>query len=309
LRIRMFRGGWYRNVWADSAEIVPEQQRKVRCDPVGPHFFETMGIPLLYGREFSAADSETASKVAVISEKMARKFFPGQNPIGLHIGFGAPSTKNDVQIVGVARDVRHRVPENRPVESVYIPYTQATADNFGQMNLIVRTAVSPPSIVAAMRRELQSIDRDLPLVGVQTQAEEVENQSGSQRSLATLLSIFGTLALLLTAMGLYATVSYAVGRRTKEIGIRMALGAAKHEVLWMVLRQELVLIVIGVAIGIPVAVASSRMMASMLFAVATWDPASILAAVLLMCASAVLAAWIPARRATKVDPMVALRYE
>lgn len=308
LRIRMLRGGWYRNVWAESAETVPEQQRKVRCDPVGPRFFETMGIPLLYGREFSAADSETAPKVAVISEKMARKFFSGQNPIGLHIGFGAPATK-DVRIVGIARDVRHRVPEDRPAESVYIPYTQATAENLGQMNLIVRTAVSPLTVVTAMRRELQSIDRDLPLVGVQTQAEEIENQSGSQRSLATLLSIFGTLALLLTAMGLYGTVSHAVGRRTKEIGIRMALGAAKHEVLWMVLRQALMLIVIGIAIGIPVAVAASRMIASMLFKVAAWDPAAIAASVLLMFVSAVLATWIPARRATRVDPMVALRYE
>jgi predicted permease len=309
LRVRMLGGGWYRDVWAQSAEIVPEQNRKVRCDPVGPRFFETMGIKLLRGREFSPSDSETAPKVAVISEAMARKFFPDQNPIGLHLGFGGPQTRGDIQIVGVARDVRHGAPDERPVESVYVPYTQAPADQLGQMNLMVRSTASPSTVIAAMRRELQSLDWNLPLVGVQTQAEEIDDAFGRQRSLATLLSIFGAVTLLLTSIGLYGTMSHAVARRTKELGIRMALGAGKDNVRWMVLRQALLVVLIGVAIGIPVAAAATRLIASMLFAVTTTDPISISGAILGMFATAALATWIPCARATRVDPIVALRYE
>jgi predicted permease len=314
LRTRMLRGGWYRDVWAQSPEISPEQARKVRCDHVGPRFFETMGIALLSGREFSPADSETAPKVAIVSQTMARKFFPGQNPVGLHLGFGGPETSGEILIVGMAADIRHRVPEDRPVESVYIPYTQAPGMVLGQMNLVVRTMIgpgmaSPGAVIAAMRREVQSVDRNLPLVGVQTQSEEIEDTLGGQRSLATLLSIFGTLALILTSIGLYGTMSHAVGIRTRELGIRMALGAEKQDVLWMVLRHALWLVLIGVAIGIPVAAAATRFIASMLFAVNTSDPITISGAVLGMFATAALAAYIPARRATRVDPMVALRYD
>jgi predicted permease len=310
LRVRMLRGGGYRDVWAQSPEIVAEQTRKVRCDHVGPRFFETMGIALLFGREFSPADSETAPKVAIVSESMARKFFPGQNPIGLHLGFGGPGTSGEILIVGMAGDIRHRVPEDRPAESVYIPYTQAPVTELGQMNLMVRTSMaSPGAVIAAMRRGVQSVDRNLPLVGVQTQAEEIEDTLGGQRSLATLLSIFGALALILTSIGLYGTMSHAVGRRTRELGIRMALGAEKEDVLRMVLRQALWLVLIGVAIGVPVAAAATRLIASMLFAVNTSDPIAISAAILAMFATAALATYIPARRATRVDPTVALRYD
>jgi predicted permease len=309
LRVRMLRGGWYRDVWPQPAEIVPEQSRKVRCDQIGPEFFETMGIRLLRGREFSAADSETAPRVAVISEVMARKFFPDQDPIGLHLGFGGPQTSGDIQIVGVVRDVRHRVPEDRPVESVYIPYTQSPPEGLGQMNLMVRTAASPGAVVDAMRRTVQSIDRNLPLVGVQTQAEEIDDAFGDQRSLATLLTVFGAVTLMLTAIGVYGTMAYAVGRRTRELGIRMALGAGTDRVRWMVLRQALVLVLAGVAIGIPVAVAASRLIASMLFGLTASDPVSIAGAIVGMVATAALATWIPARRATQVDPLRALRFE
>jgi predicted permease len=307
LRIRMLRGGWYRDVWVQSAKIVPEQNREVRCDPVGPDFFATMGIKLLRGREFSPSDSETAPKVAVISEAMARTFFPDQNPIGLRLGFGGPQTGGDTQIVGVVRDVRHRVPEDRPVESVYIPYAQAPSEQLGQMNVMVRTAASPSTVIVAMRRELQSIDRNLPLVLVQTQAEEIDDAFGRQRSLATLLSVFGALTLLLTSIGLYGTMSLAVARRTRELGIRMALGAGKHDVRWMVLRQALLLVLIGVAAGIPVAVAAARLIANMLFGVKTSDPLTVSVAILGMFATAAMATWIPCARATRVDPIVALR--
>jgi predicted permease len=309
LRIRLLRGGWYRDVRVQSAEIMPEQARTVRCDPVGPRFFETLGIALLSGREFSLADSEAAPKVAIVSESMARKFFPNQNPIGRHVGFSGPESGGDLEIVGVAKGIRHRVSEDRPVEAVYIPYTQAPSQHLGQMNLMVRTMASPNAVIAAMRHEIQSINMNLPLVDVQTQAEEIDDALGGQRSLAALLSLFGTLALILTSVGLYGTMSQAVGRRTRELGIRMALGAEKSQVLWMVLRQALLLVVIGVAIGIPVAVAGTRLLASMLFEVGAGDPITVLGAVSGMLATAAVATWIPGLRATRVDPMVALRHD
>jgi predicted permease len=309
LRIRLLRGGWYRDVRVQSEVIIPEQARAVRCDPVGPRFFETLGIALLSGREFSVADSETAPKVVIVSEAMARKFFPNQNPIGRYVGFSGPESGGDLEIVGVAKDIRHRVPEDRPVEAVYIPYTQAPAQLLGQMNLMVRTMASPNAVIAAMRQETQSINMNLPLVDVQTQAEEIDDALGGQRSLARLLSLFGTLALILTSVGLYGTMSQVVRRRTRELGIRMALGAEKPQVLWMVLRQALLLVVSGVAIGIPVAAAGTRLLASMLFEVRAGDPITVLEAVLGMLATAAVATWIPALRATRLDPMVALRHE
>jgi len=261
------------------------------------------------GREFSRSDSETSAKVAIVSEAMARKFFPNRNPLGLRIGFDGPAACGEIEIVGVAKDIRHRVPDDRPVEAVYIPYTQSPATELGQMNLMVRTAGNAAPVIASMRREVQAIDRNLPLVGAQTQAEEIDGAFGSQRSLATLLSIFGMLALILTSVGLYGTMSQAVGRRTKELGIRAALGADHGDLLWMVLRQALWLIGVGVAIGVPLAAAGTQWIASMLFGVKAGDAVTMGVAVLGMVAVGMAAAYVPARRAMRIDVVRALREE
>jgi len=313
LRVRMLRGGWYRNVWAESSQLMqeerPEESRSVRCDLVGPAFFETMGIKLLAGREFSAADSESGPRVAIISAAMAHKFFADRNPIGLHLGFAGPGTRGDVEIVGLVRDVRHRVPEDRPVETVYIPYTQSPPDHLGQMNLMVRTAASAGATINMMRRELQSIDPNLPLIGAQTQAAEIDDAFGSHRSLTTLLSAFGIMTLILTMIGLYGTMSHAVAGRTKEIGIRAALGAQTPDIRWLVLRQALLLVLVGVAMGVPMAGVGTRLIAAMLLAVKTSDPATIAVAVAAMFGTAAVATWIPCARATRIDPIIALRCE
>jgi len=278
---------------------------------VGPRFFVTTGIGLLQGREFSTADTETAPRVAIISESVAQRFLPNVNPIGQPIPDELAEFADlgrDVQIVGVVRDTRRLwSPKGDP--TIYIPYTQAPSQELGQMKFFVRTAGKPMNIVSAVRQQIQSIEKDLPLVGVATQDEEVKGQAREERSMAMLLGFFGALALVLSSIGLYGTMSYAVSRRTRELGIRLALGAQRKDLLRMVLREALQQVVIGVAIGIPVALAGARMIASMLFGVQTTDPATISAAVLVMGAIALVAGYLPARRATKVDPIEALRCE
>jgi predicted permease len=280
-------------------------------NPVGPRFFETTGIDLLQGREFSTADTETAPRVVIISESVARRVLPNINPIGQPIPdelANHAGLDRDVQIVGVVRDTRSMWSPTGDL-AVYIPYTQASPQQLGQMKFFVRTAGNPMSVVPAVRQQIQSVEKDLPLVDITTQAEEIMRLAGEERSMAMLLGFFGALALILSSIGLYGTMSYAVSRRTRELGIRLALGAQYKDVLWMVLREALQQVAIGVAIGIPVALAATRMIASMLFGVKTTDPLTISVAVLVMVTVALVAGYIPARRATKVDPMVALRCE
>jgi predicted permease len=307
LRVRILRGGAYWDVIRPS--IMSGQSLKVRCDAVGPRFFETLGIVLLAGREFSPSDSEMAPKVVIVSEAMARKFFPNQSPIGRFVAFSGTDSGGDLEVVGIVKDIRHRVPEDRPAEALYIPYTQAPEGLLGQMNLVVRTTANPQAIVTAMRHEIQSINRNLPLVEPQTLAGEIDDALGDQRSLATLLSLFGMLAVTLTCVGVYGTMSQAVRRRSRELGIRMALGAQGGQVLWMVLRHALLLVLLGVAMGIPVAAAGSRLLAHVLFGVRFHDPTTLATAVLGIALSAAVAAVIPGVRASRIDPMATLRHE
>ena len=308
-RLRMIFGNWYRDAWVQGAAVDAAETCQVYCDPVAPRFFATMGIPLLLGREFSAADTETSPKVAIISESLARKFFPNVNPLGRHFGFDSAQASGDIEVVGVVKDVKHHLEDQRLPEAAWIPYTQATTEMYGQMNFLIRTAADPASVIPALREQARSVDESLPLVGVETQETEVDEYLGDQRSMATLLSFFSSLALALATIGLYGTMSYAVGRRTRELGIRFSLGAQRGEVLRMVLRETMSLAAIGVAIGVPVALAAARLLSSMLFGVKTTDAATIFTAILVMCATALLAGYLPARRATRVDPIVALRYE
>ncbi len=308
-RLRMIFGNWYRDAWVQGAAVDAAETRQVYCDPVGPRFFATMGIPLLLGREFSAADTETSPKMAIISESMARKFFPNVNPLGRRFGFDSAQSSGDIEVIGVVKDVKHHMEDRRLPEAAWIPYTQATNQMYGQMNILIRTAADPASLIPALREQARSVDKSLPLVGVETQEAEVDEYLGDQRSMATLLSFFAALALSLATIGLYGTTSYAVRRRTKELGIRFALGAQRGEVLRIVLRETMSLAAIGVVIGVPVALAAARLLSSMLFGVKTTDAATISTAILVMCATALLAGYLPARRATRVDPMVALRYE
>jgi len=309
-RYRLVTGRPYREVWVrDSSAPTVTEGRRVYGGVVGPRFFETMGIALLQGREFSVTDDAAAPRVAIISESMARTSFPDGDPIGRRLGFDSRLSAGDAQVIGVVRDLNRRLVERSPEVAVYIPVAQAPPDSLGQMNLVLRTAASPAGLTAAVRALVASIDKDLPVEEFQTQAQEVEDYLGGRRSLAEILGFFGALALLLAAIGLYGTMSYAIGRRTKEIGIRLALGAQRTDMLWMVLREASLQVAIGIAIGALTALAVARLIASVLFGVAVTDPLTFAAAILVMTATALAATYLPARRATRVDPMVSLRYE
>ena len=308
-RYRLVTARPYRDVWVRRAAPSAEERRHVYCGVVGPRFFETMGIALVQGREFSVTDDAAAPRVALISESMARTAFPGGRAIGRQIGFDGSRTGADAQVIGVVRDLNRRLVERSPEEAVYIPVTQAPPDSLGQMNLVLRTTASPASITAAVRSAVGSIDKDLPVEGFQTQAQEVDDYLGGRRSLAEILGFFGALALLLAAIGLYGTMSYAVGRRTREIGIRLALGAQRTDMLWMVLREASLQVVAGIAAGAVIALAATRLIGSVLFGVGATDPLTFASAIFVLTATALAASYLPARRATRVDPMASLRYE
>jgi predicted permease len=304
-RLRLVFGTSYRNVSTKGAAPGEEIQR-VYCNQVGSRFFETMRIPLLLGREFSRTDTEATPHVAVISERLARRLFPYGNPIGRRIDLSGPKPDVAVAVIGVVGDIRHHPDEREAHEAVYIPYDQAPSEELGQMNILVRTA-NPGIVIPAIRGLIQALDRNLPLRDIQTQEDEIDEYLAGQRSLATLSTLLGIFALLLTAVGLYGTMSYTVGRRTREFGIRMALGARGNDLIGMVLGQAFRQIGLGVAIGVPAALLTAKLARSAVLGIGDADPISLCAVIAILCAVALVAAWLPARRATNVDPLVAIR--
>jgi predicted permease len=311
-RMSLLFGYWGRRVSVPGLTPVAREKMEVAFNAIAPRFFETMGIPLLLGRDFSRADGVTAPRVAIVGEETARQYFPGQSPIGRQLHFDDPNGAGDVEIVGVARDIKIVSVKGDPrfsTRAVYVPFTQAPPAMMGQMQFKIRTVDNPRHIVETVRRAMLGSDPDLPLRDVETQADLVDESLGEQHSLAMLLSFFGVVATLLASIGLYGTMAYAVSRRTGEIGLRLALGAQRRDVLRMVLRESLAMVLIGAAVGIPVALAGGRMISSLLFGVSPTDPLTLILATLLLTAVAALATWVPARHASRLDAMTALRYE
>jgi predicted permease len=286
-----------------------QTDREVYCYPVAEHFFEVEGIRLLRGRAFTAADGEASPKVAVISESVARQFFGGKDAAGMRLGFDKSAAAADFQIVGIAKDIQPHLREQRPLLAVYIPYTQAFADDYGQMTLALRTKLEPQSLVNAVRRQVASLDKNLPVTDLKTQAADTDEDLSNERSLTTLVVLFGISALALASLGLYGTLSYAISRRTRELGIRTALGAERNTIARLILRESFLLTVSGIVLGIPAALIASRFVANLLFGVGTADLVSFSIASGILLLAALAASYFPARRAAVVDPVVALRYE
>ena len=278
---------------------------------VGPAFFTTMQIPMLLGRDFEERDRPDSPAVAIVSESFAKTNFGDENPLGQHVTLGGRNiTPVDMQIVGVSRDARYGGLKRDVPPVVYMPYhLQPGYYPLNQMTYELRTAGDPLAYVNSIREIVKRADSRVPVTNVETQVAEIDQTINQEITFAKLCTAFGLLALLIACVGLYGTMSYAVARRTAEIGIRMALGARQGGVVWMVLRQVFVLAIAGLAIGLPTALAASKFVESFLFGTKPDDPIAITVAVAVLVAAAVIAGYAPARRASKIDPMVALRHE
>jgi predicted permease len=297
-------GSWSSNV------IVPgmntDEDINVKHNVVGAGYFATMQIPLLAGRNFSPSDTSTSRTVAIISEHTAKTLFPLGNPIGRHYRLGDNKPENDVTVIGVAKDVKFHDLAEEPVNLDYFPYTQHPW-GFGDFEVRYIGGFAP--VAAAVQLTIHSIDGNLPITRVTTLDEQVARSITNQRLVAQLSAFFGLLAVFLSCIGIYGVMSYVVNKRTNEIGIRMALGARRSNMLWMMLREILTLVSIGVVIGLPVTLAGDRLVSKMLFGLRPSDPVTLVSATVILLIVAAIAGYLPARRASLMDPMVALRYE
>jgi predicted permease len=296
----------------------PEERDGASFDYVGPNYFETIGTRLVRGRGITEQDTPTSLKVAVVNQAFAKKFFPKQDPIGQHFGIGDASHAGDMEIVGIVQDAKYQNAHQPPYPTFFMPFFQMPDDPkmaflkvagayIGDIELHV--AGAPENLEEAVRRTLANINPNLTILDMMTLSEQLELNFNQETLIVWLTELFGLLALVLACVGLYGVTSYSVARRTSEIGLRMALGANRGNVLRLVLRGAMLQLVIGLAVGIPLALAGGRLVSSMLYGVKSYDPWILLLAAFVLAACAFIAAYFPARRATKVDPMVALRYE
>ncbi|HEY7210722.1 MAG TPA: ADOP family duplicated permease, partial [Bryobacteraceae bacterium] len=284
----------------------PDKDMRVWRLQVGPHFFETLEIPLRLGRTIDKRDTPASTPVAVVNETFVKEYLAGQNPLGVHMQHGAPFKTPGYEIVGVVADSKFYDLRERPKPMVFYALAQQPETEF---QLILRTAADPNSVVGEVRRMLNRVNSRLPVLEVNTLDQQVEHSLEQQKMITTLCSTFGVLALLLASIGIYGSLAYSVSGRTAEIGIRMAIGAQRASVVWLVLRDLLILMIAGLVAGVPFALGGTRWLKSFLFGIGTVDPLALAAAVLLILFVALLAGYLPARRAARIDPMRALRHE
>jgi predicted permease len=300
----------YVNLGFEIVGVPPASQSDSRLAnyvSVSPNYFRVMGIPLLSGRLFNQQDIASAPRVTLISKALAQRYFPNQDPIGKHLNFGFPPNADvSREIIGIVGDVRDTSLGDAPGPMMYVPFAQAP---FWGANLVVKSILSTSAVAAAIRQEVQAIDKDLPVTDVAKLPDLLDASVSQQRFRTFLLGLFAAMALILAAIGIFGVISYSVSRRTNEIGIRVALGASRSTILRMILRETLILAVVGLAVGLPCALAASHLIGHMLFGVSAHDPITLAAVAFTLAAVAALAGFVPARRAMQVDPMVALRHE
>jgi predicted permease len=276
----------------------------MRWNDVGPNYFATLGIPIRLGRDFTDADSSSAPKVAIVNETFARRFLKDRQPLGHQVSF---TPKFAFTIVGVAANSKYTGVRERDVPMAYFPSMQM--DDVGAMHIELRVSGDPDNFWKEIQSAVVSFAPDLALLQPMTQRAQFDDGISQERLVARLSIFFGGLAVLLVATGLYGTLAYGVSRRTPELGIRMAVGAQRRELLWMILQEGLAICAIGIAIGLPLAIACSRGLASLLYGLAPYDPLTISLATFGIVFVGLAAGFLPASRAASIDPLVALRYE
>ena len=310
---------WDSSISVEGYEAKPGENMNPYCNAVSPGYFKTMGIALIAGRDFDDHDARYVDatpdpavppsyRVAIVNESYAKHYFGDRSPIGRHIGFGTnPGTKTPIEIVGVVRDTKYTGVRDEIPRTVYFAFLEN--DTAGAGTMYVRTTTRPDAAFGSIRQMMRQLDANVPMFNLRTVEDQVDASLLNERLVATLSSAFGVLATLLAVIGLYGVMAYAVARRTREIGVRMALGAVPGDVLWLVMREVLTLVGAGLLLGLVGAVALSRFVASQLYGVTSNDPTTILVAVVTLSLAAVVAGYVPAWRATRVNPVVALRYE
>jgi predicted permease len=292
----------------------------VLFDRITPHYFDTIGTPLLAGRAFTEEDTPSSQHVAIVDQSFAHKFFPGESPIGKHFGLSLPGHGYDYEIVGMVKDTKYRDPASITDPVYFLPFTQTTqfeptgyrrleTSTFYAHSIQLNVIGAPEAYEGLLRNTIASINPDLTLTSVRSYTEQVAEQFNQQRLIARLTGLFSLLALLLASVGLYGVTSYNVARRTSEIGVRMALGATRANVVSMVLRSAFAQIAIGLAIGTPLAILCDVYLAHQLYGVSRFNPLALGGAIFILSLCAFIAGIIPARRAASIDPMEALRIE
>src|SRR5580693_2316121 len=311
---------WDSSMTAEGFSLpTPDAHPEPYMNEVSPNYFATMGIPIVNGRDFRPSDTQEVNHhpddpfgwnpaLVMINETFAKKYFAGRDPVGMHLGFGSdPGTPTDMEVIGVVKDIKYTNLRDEIPAQAYLPYI---ADRFiGGMVIYVRTVGDPTLLMSSIRSKVRDLDPNVPISNMRTTEVQISNSLSTERMIASLSGVFGFLATLLAVIGLYGVMAYTVAQRTREVGIRMALGAAQGNVIWMVMREVLVLVAIGVAAGVPASLALTKLVKSQLFGLSPHDPATLLLATAALAFVACAAGYIPAWRASRLDPMKALRYE
>ena len=302
-------GNWISPITVTGHLPARDEDRSTLISSVSPEYFQASGIPLMQGRSFGTQDAASSAKAVVVSQAMANYFFPKGDAIGRRFSIADPSVTGPWQIVGIVRDAKYNDVRGTAQRMIYLPLAQLTADSHFARSLEIQTSGDPASVEQEVRAALADADPNLPILHVRTISEQLGLFMENEKLISELSTFFSMLALALACIGLYGVAAYGVARRTNEIGVRIALGARQRSILWMILRESLMLLAFGIVIGVPVALAAARLVQRQLFGLSPSDPNTIMFAILAIGMVVVLAAIGPARRAANVDPMVALRYE